>query len=150
MNTAHPDCESSRDSSCDADHGPDQDLLDHYTAAIAHVERALEVVDELIGIVQSGADCEFPSVALQACCGQIAQADARIQAAQGTASPKDRGSGDRIMDAAERHMTALSRLCERIRFAEHAATLRLQTLSPDLDASIRGKQMVSAYRQRRA
>jgi hypothetical protein len=141
MSLTHPDCGTNL-------HG-DSGLLELYTVAATQAERTLKLVEELVATVQGGGDFESQWAALQSCCSQIAEVEARIQAAQGRVSLEDHESGQRILAAAERHMKVLSQLCDRIRDAEQAATIRLQTLGPGLDASIRGKQMIAAYRQRR-
>jgi hypothetical protein len=143
------DCEPDRPTGAATDQVRVNDLLNLYATAVSHYERALAAVEEMIAAVQNGADCEAQSVALRTFCGEIARLETRILAANHELSWGSSAARDLLMGAAQRHLTALSQLCDKVRAAEHAAAQRLLSLSPRLDASNRGKAMVSAYCQHR-
>jgi hypothetical protein len=123
------------------------DLLNLYDSAAAQYERARAIVEEMIDAVQCGADFEAQSAALKNLFADIALVENRILAANQTLSTRSHAAGDLLIAAAQKHLTALSQLCDKVRAAERAAAERLLALSPRLDASIRSRAMVSAYRQ---
>jgi hypothetical protein len=128
-------------------------LRDLYSSGADVAERAYQVAADLMQTVQAGHDYAHDSATLETLCSRIADIHASIQASHDGAIPvfeQDDAAGHLVIAEAQRYVAALGRLCSIVRQAEEAALLQLHKLSPDLDASIRGKQMISAYRQLRA
>jgi hypothetical protein len=121
-----------------------------YASAIGRYERATALVEQVIDAVQSGSDFECHSVTLSTVCSEIAQFQARILQTIQRLPVGSEPAGPRLLAAADRHLTALGKLCNRVRVAEQAAAHSLRLVAPRLDKSIQGRAMVSAYSRNRA
>lgn len=120
-------------------------LVQAYRDEAALYTQALPVAEALGAAEPQAEALESPLAHLQMLLSEVAVIEARIALAKQTWLKAERQPGPELAGAINRVAELIQRLLAPIQRAEREATAQKQRLAPELDALVRGRQMLRAY-----